>query len=286
MPKYAKREITEKTNVVRVQAKILIQGIDADHPDSFHPNFLPSANLQTVENGQDVPLEGRITVASWNVHDGYNLETVKRRILDLKSEHNPDFLLLQEVPDFTARFWDGIINDMDGAYAPDFYDGIDRDAGIRKTGSRSAGNAILSRRPLQYRVLDLPNASSRCMQSNCVSKRNAIIGVIDDEVAVATSHLDVSAHINGRARQLDAILRELDKTGLPLLVVKGDFNTLYGSYERIFHRLSVAGYQITTPLHGPYSVDHAAVRGVRSAETKSLGRKGSDHPLLVTTIYR
>jgi endonuclease/exonuclease/phosphatase family metal-dependent hydrolase len=151
----------------------------------------------------------------------------------------------------------------------------------RPSTGRDFGNAVLSPWPIEAsHKLVLPGFSRGTHQARAAVAASVRIG--SRTVVVYSVHLTSPWGMGGggRARQVDAILAEAERSTDPV-VLAGDFNS-HGVGERVLARGFLWPTRNIGHSIGPFSYDHVFLRGFRLAEELSAGvakggPKASDH---------
>lgn len=161
------------------------------------------------------PIDGRLRIATFNVHYGDDVEGIAQAILRNPELAAADVLLVQEIRDFPDE--DGsrasrlaALLGMGYAYAP---------ARPQKAGTH--GLAVLSRIPFDdVAVMELPRAKIALGSERRVAM-SLDLQLGETELRVINVHLDTRLNIADRIEQLRPAVIDAP----PRTVVAGDFNT-------------------------------------------------------------
>jgi endonuclease/exonuclease/phosphatase family metal-dependent hydrolase len=182
-----------------------------------------------------------VRVAQWNIEKGKHLEAVIEtfrehpvlRHADLISLNETDVGMNRSGHRFVAREL-GVALGMHVVFAPaylEFSKGYGED--LRMPGENTIalqGNAILTRYPLRRpRIIELPvcfdhfeHAEKRIGRRIAVAVEVEIGG---RQVSFVSAHLEVRNSPACRARQMAAIIADLEQDGASAAIIAGDFNT-------------------------------------------------------------
>jgi endonuclease/exonuclease/phosphatase family metal-dependent hydrolase len=199
------------------------------------PKVFPAANAQPR-------LNDFLRIAHWNIEKGKYLDDVIAafcehpilRAADLLSINEADVGMNRSAQRFVAREL-GAALQMHVAFAPcylEFSKGYGDD--LTMPGENTValqGNAILSRYKLRNpRVIQLPLCYDHFKHAEKrIGNRNALAAEIElngQRLGFVTTHLEVRNAPACRAKQIAAILAELEKPGVPRpAIIAGDFNS-------------------------------------------------------------
>jgi endonuclease/exonuclease/phosphatase family metal-dependent hydrolase len=183
-----------------------------------------------------------LRIAHWNIEKGKYLDDVIAvfrnhpilRDADLISINEADVGMNRSAQRFVARAL-GAALEMHVAFAPcylEFSKGYGDD--LTMPGENTValqGNAILSRYELrEARVIQLPLCYDHFEHAEKrIGNRNALAVEIESNstrLSFVTTHLEVRNAPSCRARQIAAIIAELEKPGVPhAAIIAGDFNS-------------------------------------------------------------
>lgn len=185
-------------------------------------------------------LQDFLRVVQWNIEKGKNFQGLVETFSTHPILRYADVILLNEADYGMARSgrrhiarelgqWLG----MHVAFAPahlELTKGVGDD--LRAEGENQAalqGNAILSRYPIdQLRIIDLPTQFEPFeFEEKRFGRRVALVAdvvVNREQLTVVSTHLEVRTTPRGRAKQMAALLKRLDRIEGPVLI-GGDLNT-------------------------------------------------------------
>jgi len=238
-----------------------------------------------IDLGAGLPtrLPGRLRLLSWNIHRGYDARGVVASLRAVIADHDPNLLLLQEVPVYPhGPWWSApnvreLLGEMHVIFAP-----MHRVARPTAYYPFQESGLLVGLRALPegHRTVRLPVASHPKLGRNHRIERVALevrcrAGALAAEIW--NVHFENTARPSARARQATALAAEL---GDGPLIVGGDFNTIFGPLEGVTAALEASGLQRVVPRRqrrmSP-SIDHIFVRGATSAWGEVLRVSGSDH---------
>jgi endonuclease/exonuclease/phosphatase family metal-dependent hydrolase len=250
----------------------------------------PGKRLAGRKASEDDPLK----LVSWNIHRNYRSQRICSSLSRIIERVNPDVLLLQEVPVYPkAPFWelDGLrdlLSEFDIVFAAmhevkrrSSYYPFDR------TGVATASKLKIR----DFQVIPLPTVSRPKLGRNHDVNRVAVSTILDVggiEVQVANAHLENTTGPRGRELQIRHLLKYLSPVVAPI-ILGGDFNTFFGSLERVQEVAGSDGFEQAARRGSGFLplVDHFFVRGCEFASYETLRESGSDHrPIALEVIPR
>jgi endonuclease/exonuclease/phosphatase family metal-dependent hydrolase len=159
---------------------------------------------------------GKISVVSWNIRFGIEIDRAIAELRDIEEIPLPDILLLQEMDeDGTAA----IAQRLDADY---FFTSI----GPHKQSDRDFGNAIISPWPISHgKEIKLPHKSK--VGGHPRSASRATLDVAGTEILTYSVHTEVaSLGLQRRIKQFRCVADDINHS-VPLpVIVGGDFNTV------------------------------------------------------------
>ncbi len=238
----------------------------------------------------DLPTD-ELGLLSWNVHRNYSPEPLQRTLLRLLAEEKPDVLLLQEVPVYPhGPFWNeprlrGPLTDYHLFYVPAHH--------VRRRTSYydfdHAGQLTLSRLPFSETAAHaLPAVSRPKLGRHHAVQRVAAYTRLQTQqgsLGIYNLHLENTAGPAGRRHQIRHVLRQVTDNDDDVVVLGGDFNTLFGRLEGVESELTRQGFAKTLARARQLlpRLDHFYVRGAM-AEGRQLAAEGSDHRPIVARL--
>jgi len=210
-------------------------------------------------------------------------------------------IFIQDAPVYySSSFWeDELFHNFHKCYAPlhqvknqsPFYN------------FKSAGQLILSRYPFtKVEMYSLPSVTKPTLGKNHLLKRVALYAQItsfspkqkkknkqNQTIGLYNLHLENISAPQGRKRQLEFLLQIIEKNKDDMVIIGGDFNTLFGSYfesglklleEQGFHNLFS-----TREFHFPPRLDYFFIKRSK-AEGKQVVGKGSDYQPILAKVKR
>jgi endonuclease/exonuclease/phosphatase family metal-dependent hydrolase len=184
-----------------------------------------------------------IRIISWNILRNYNKGKIRKGISELMKERGADIIFIQEAPVYNdGNFWDeSIFKEYSAYYAPLHFP---------KRQSqyycfRHTGNLILSRHKLvAATVYELPTPVRDAFGKEHVIKRIAAYVRIGAKksIGIYNVHLENMSGSKGRLMQVKHLLGIIDDNDDDVVIVGGDFNTIYGN-EACLKELEKAGFK-------------------------------------------
>jgi endonuclease/exonuclease/phosphatase family metal-dependent hydrolase len=182
-----------------------------------------------------------VRIAHWNIEKGKHLDAVLGafrqhavlRWADLISLNEVDVGMNRSGQRFVARELGAALR-MHVAFAPaylEFSKGYGEDLEMPGTDTIALqGNAILSRYPLSnVRIIKLPACFDHFNHSEKrIGGRNAVAAEVEigeRRLSFVSTHLEVRNSPACRARQMAAIIADLEQTGAQAAIIAGDFNS-------------------------------------------------------------
>jgi endonuclease/exonuclease/phosphatase family metal-dependent hydrolase len=213
------------------------------------------------------PLGRTFRAAAWNIQRGAHLDGLVAAFRDHPELSRADVLLLSEVDHGVGRSGNRhVARELADALGMGYAFGVsyvvlEDDFGENPGGVAStlalAGSAILSRAPFVRAVnSDVPAVRDKFGSSEKrLGRKRAVVAslaTIAGPIAVAQAHLDSNADTRQRARQLDAIVDDVDRLGTGPALVGGDLNTTTYQYSSklrlardLMHKLVITGFRGT-----------------------------------------
>ncbi len=216
-------------------------------------------------------------VVSWNIVHGIDTDGAVDALRTEDRLTDPDVLLLQEMDEpGTAAIATAL--DLHYVYVS---------ASVHPKTGRDFGNAVLSREPLEARlVVDLPHKARVGGQS-----RNAISAVARFDgypITLCATHTEIPAMSAAkRLDQFNALASAAEGFATPHVIVGGDFNTvtrkgvrsLIGVFEEAnFLHVSIDAVTTLRRIGQDFTLDHVFARGLTPIESGVVhGLDVSDH---------
>lgn len=260
-------------NRFQTKAELLASAAYEEHSADL-VKLLATPKLFPAKNAQP-RLKDFLRIAHWNIEKGKYLDDVIAtfrahpilREADLISINEADVGMNRSAQAFVARELGEALG-MHVAFAPcylEFSKGYGDD--LTMPGANTValqGNAILSRYELQHaRIIALPLCYDHFEHAEKrIGNRNALaveIEINSQPLSFVTTHLEVRNAPSCRAKQIAAILAELEKPGMPQpAIIAGDFNsntfarggmlrTLGGLLRMMFSATEVLRREIAAP---------------------------------------
>jgi len=246
------------------------------------------------ERNKDGALDPKLTIVSWNILRGYNVEEIRASLSQIMRNYNPNVLLLQEaaVRGEKGLWQDTGFTDFNVAYAP-----LHQVA--RKTAFYDfdhSGQLTLTRVPYQeWGVYALPLVARQSLGKDHLITRIALYTQIENadgvKIGIYNVHLENRTGSSGRQYQIRSLLETIEGKNDDVVVVGGDFNTFLGSsLENGIQHLEKAGFKKCYAQEGLLpQLDYLFYRGenVVGVSGKQLHGDGSDHqPILLELELR
>jgi endonuclease/exonuclease/phosphatase family metal-dependent hydrolase len=241
---------------------------------SYSQNYAPENPKST----------GNMTVISYNIWFGEDIEQALLEIKEIKSQKEVDIILLQEMDEAGTEQMARELQ-MNYVYFP---------AAIEPTYDKNFGNAILSRWPISdVKKIILPHQSLSNRMNRIATK--ATIKVSEGDILVYSVHTEsVFTLPSFREDQYKAILDDIDPEAR-FVIVGGDFNSFAkADVEKLEEEYQQAGLIRVSESSGytfikygiGMSSDHIFAKGFVLEEAgKMEGAIASDHlPIWVTLI--
>lgn len=208
---------------------------------SYLNQLLTTAQTFTASNTQPV-ISDFVRLAHWNIEKGKHLDAVINTFLthpilqyaDIISINEADVGMNRSHQAHVAQALGEALN-MHVAFAPcylEFSKGYGDDLLMEGENTTALqGNAILSRYPvLNPRVIELPLCYDHFEHvEKRIGNRNALMAEFEikgKRLAVVSTHLEVRNAPSCRAKQIAAIVHELEKSETPSsTIIVGDFNS-------------------------------------------------------------
>lgn len=229
--------------VFAIVAWIAIRGYRAKN--YLEPDVPYYSGSYAQENPKSVKT---ITVVSYNIWFGKDIEQSISELQDIQSQHGLDILLLQEMDEAGTE---QIARELGFNYV--YYP-----AAIEPTYDKNFGNAVLSRWPItESKKLMLPHKSLSNRMSRTATQ--ARIQIQRSEILVYSLHTEsVFTLPRFRTDQYRTVLRDIDPESR-LVIVGGDFNSFTSrAAEAITKDFSLAGF-VQGSEGSPYSVKRMGI---------------------------
>jgi endonuclease/exonuclease/phosphatase family metal-dependent hydrolase len=234
------QQVIAELNLFQTKSKLLASAAYQQHRAYLNqllstPQVFPASNAQPH-------LRNFLRIAHWNIEKGKYLDDVIAtfrthpilREADLISINEADVGMNRSRQAFVARELGEALR-MHVAFAPcylEFSKGYGDDLTMPGTNTVALqGNAILSRYELlNPRVIELPMCYDHFEHvEKRIGNRNALAVEVECEgkrLSFVTTHLEVRNAPACRAKQIAAIIAELEKPGAPQsAIIAGDFNS-------------------------------------------------------------
>jgi endonuclease/exonuclease/phosphatase family metal-dependent hydrolase len=256
--------------------------------DELPPERRPSARAVHESAHGLEPLDGKLTVLSYNVQRGQHLRQAVASIERVIAEHGPDLVFLQEAPIeiFRQPPLADVFADRTLFYAP-FHQ---VQWPNRRYRFRHYGQLIVSvRLLLDPRVVELPTVNPSVLGPGHIMKRIALyaeLPIIDGRrVGVVNVHNEPFARPGDRLLQHRAFLDAVDDRAPDVAVCCGDFNPSFSQRSEPGLRLLESADFENAFAERWRTLDTCFARGhdeILSAE--SLRLPGSDHRPIVVRL--
>ncbi len=255
--------------------------------DDIPAEYNPAERVISRNGIYQEAINGNLTFVSWNILRNYNQQEIKGSILKIITERDPDLILIQEAPVYDeSTFWNGaLFSGFNVYYAP-----------LHQVKNQTpfynfahSGQLTLSRYPFtKTEAYPLPSVSRQFLGHNHIIKRIALYTQIQtrsgEKLGVYNVHLENAVWQSGRRKQIEYILKLIEKNNDDIVVIGGDFNTFLGPLERGpavlqgagFERLP-AGFKLTPRL------DNFFIKGSKASGLQ-LRSSGSDHQPIMASI--
>ncbi len=208
---------------------------------SYLAQLLTTAQIFTAANTKPL-INDFVRLAHWNIEKGKHLDSVIETFLTHPILRYADIISINEADVGMNRSHQAHVAQALGealkmhvAFAPcylEFSKGYGDDLLMEGENTTALqGNAILSRYPiLNPRVIDLPLCYDHFEHvEKRIGNRNALMAEFEikgKHLAVVSTHLEVRNAPSCRARQIAAIVQELEKPEAPTsAMIAGDFNS-------------------------------------------------------------
>lgn len=259
--------------------------------DELPPARRPGANALTEDGNALQPLNGNLTILSFNVKRAERLSKVAASLQRAVDAYHPDLVFLQEAPVelFRSSDLEGVFSGRGLFYAP-FHQ---VDLPDRRYPYRQYGQLIASACPmLKHRVLELPTINPASLGPGHLMKRIALYAELPTKdgrtVGVVNVHNEPFARRRDRVLQYRAFLRVVDDHAPDVAVCCGDFNSTFGQRGEPGLRLLLEHGFENAFAHRWRAVDTCLARGHGEFTVASaLTLAGSDHrPIVVRLSLR
>lgn len=239
-----------------------------------------NAGKETRENlvlrkGAQGASKSALRILSWNIMRNYRRKEISQTLRRLIALHDPDVILLQEVPVYDRVAWwelEGFLREFHLFYSPSM--------NVKKNSAaynfRRTGTLTLARKPFEEaRAILLPTVTS----VNVGTVERSVAYVRIEAFGIYNIHLENACRPKGRWHQMRCLLDNLRGDGAEVLM--GDFNTLFGPFETCLQEAQREGF---SPVYGG-KLDHALVKGAQGYGDR-LSQEGSDHDPVLCAITK
>jgi len=249
----------------------------------------PSKKTVLRNNADRVVQPEELIIVSWNILRNYSAMKIRKSLSSILQEYHPHFLLIQEAPVYPNHvFWDEpLFDDFNVYYAPLHQ--------VRKNSSfypfEHSGQLTLSRFPLSNTaVYELPTVTRPVLSKDHLIQRLALYTQVtlkdNQTLGIYNLHLENATGYNGRKRQLEHLLKIIDHAQDDIVVLGGDFNTIFGSYlEQGINQLEQQGFENVFSSERRFTprLDYFFIKGAVATGLQLKG-KGSDHQPIMAKI--
>lgn len=223
---------------------------------------------------------GSVDIVSWNILRNYSRPKIRKSLEKIIEAHDPNIILLQEVPVYDAGFfWDDkLYSGFNTYFAPSHQ--------VRQQTSfynfLQTGQLTLSRFPFTKTITyPLPSVARRSFGVDHIIKRLALYTQIRMEngtsFGIYNVHLENAVLPVGRKKQLKYLLDIIDSNEDDGVVIGGDFNTFFGVFEGVTSLLKKHGFtKLGAKMRIIPRLDHFFIKGVKG-KCKAVTGDGSDH---------
>jgi endonuclease/exonuclease/phosphatase family metal-dependent hydrolase len=256
--------------------------------DELPPERRPSALALHSRAKGLTPVEGELTVLSYNVQRGHRLERAVTTIREAVDLRQPDLIFLQEAPVELLDHprLEHLLAPRTLLFAP--FHQVDRPD--RFYSSRQYGQLIASAVGLESpRVVELPTVNPSTLRRGHLMKRIALCGTLRTRdrqtIEVVNVHNEPFARRSVRLIQFEALLEAADHRSPDIAILCGDFNPSLSLRGEPGHRLlESAGFE-NAFAHRWRTLDTCLARGhSQFLSAESLRLPGSDHRPIVVRV--
>jgi endonuclease/exonuclease/phosphatase (EEP) superfamily protein YafD len=228
---------------------------------------METQSANSVNQVMKFPLE----IVSWNAYRGYSFEKFENSLNEIDKEFKPGIILLQEATiNENFMLWEKF-TDFNWLYVP--FHTVETQSPLYPFAS--SGQTILSKyKFVESKAYQLPTVTNFVVGKGHKTQRVMNYAKLENGVGVYNAHLENAAGPGARKKQIESILRIIEKNSDEIVILAGDFNFFLGPFESGLSLLKKEGF---IPLQkGFFQLDYIFVKGAEGTGEYLQG-KGSDH---------